>query len=74
MKAVLDKAARKNDLRAIRKLTVVVDGCRVIISDPRLADPKEDVEFDAFSEFFARYRETLRPRRSGLRQAAIQDI
>ncbi|MEA3410705.1 MAG: DUF2252 family protein [Pseudomonadota bacterium] len=47
----------------MKKLTDVVDGHRVIVSDPplveRLADQETQVEFEAVSEFFARYRETL---------------
>lgn len=60
---ILDKAARKNSLRALTKLTNIVDGRRVIVSDPplivRIDEDLEAGESGAVSAFFDRYRETL---------------
>jgi uncharacterized protein (DUF2252 family) len=60
---VLSKATRKNSLRALDKLTAVVDGRRVIVPDPplivRIDEHLEAAESGAVSAFFERYRETL---------------
>lgn len=60
---VLDKAAGKNHLKALKKLTNVVDGRRLFASDPplvvRLAEQDADIEFEQVSEFFAQYRGAL---------------
>ncbi len=62
-KKVIDKAARKNSLRAFNKLTDVVDGRRVIVPDPpvivRLDDQLAVAECDEAAAFVERYRETL---------------
>ena len=60
---VIEKATRKNSLRAFKKLTAMVDGRRVIVPDPplivRIEDDIASAESDAASQFLARYRETL---------------
>jgi uncharacterized protein (DUF2252 family) len=60
---ILSKAARKNSLRALNKLTDIVDGRRVIVSDPPLIVPAEehltDGESDEMSALFEMYRGTL---------------
>jgi uncharacterized protein (DUF2252 family) len=59
----LRKATRKNSLRALRKLTDVVDGRRVIVPDPpRVVRVDERLEGQALERartFFSRYKETL---------------
>jgi len=61
--AVISKAARKNSLQALNKLTDIVDGRRVIIPDPPLINRIDDelaaTESGAVSAFFEWYRETL---------------
>ena len=60
---VLEKATRRNSLRAFDKLTKVVDGQRRIVPDPplivRVDDEIAAAETDAAAEFLARYRDTL---------------
>jgi uncharacterized protein (DUF2252 family) len=60
---ILSKATRKNSLRALKKLTDIVDGRRVIVADPPLIDRVDErLEADGSGEvsaFFEMYRETL---------------
>jgi uncharacterized protein (DUF2252 family) len=61
---VLDKAARKNSLRALNKLTAIIGGRRVIVPDPPLIvrldrHLKEFDESTVVSTLFEGYRETL---------------
>jgi uncharacterized protein (DUF2252 family) len=58
-----EKATKKNSLRALNKLTDIVDGRRVIVSDPPLVN-RVDHLFDSdegklLASFFESYRETL---------------
>jgi uncharacterized protein (DUF2252 family) len=61
------KAMTKDSMRALNKLTRVVDGQRRIISDPPLVVPVEDLELGAegeqylamFTELLRRYRQSL---------------
>jgi uncharacterized protein (DUF2252 family) len=59
------KAKTKDSMRALNKLTRVVDGKRQIISDPPLIVPIEDMYPDAeghialFTEMIRRYRQSL---------------
>ena len=60
---VLEKAIRKNSLRAFDELTDVVDGRRIIVPDPPLIVRVDDVlaaaESGAVGQFLERYRESL---------------
>ena len=60
---ILSKAARKNSMRALKKLTSVVDGQRVIVPDPprtvRIDEEMAEAETAKVAEFFERYKETL---------------
>jgi len=60
---VVQKATRKNSLRALAKYTSVVDGHRVIVPDPPLVMPLEEhLAVGAphgISALFERYRESL---------------
>lgn len=60
---VLRQAARRNSLRALNKLTDIVNGRRVIVPDPPLVvRVDEDLtasETGEVNAFFERYRETL---------------
>ena len=60
---ILDKAARKNSLRALKKLTGVVDGRRAIIPDPplivRIDEYLDSLPYGEVEAFIDRYRETL---------------
>ncbi len=64
---LVEKARTKDSLRALDKLTHVVDGQRVFISDPPLLVPIEElfpqVEFEQvesmFKDILRRYRQTL---------------
>ncbi len=62
-KQIITKATRKNSLRALNKLTTVVDGRRVILSDPPLVVRVDEKlaagESEGVAAFFERYRETL---------------
>lgn len=57
------KASRKNSLRALNKLTDIVDGRRVIVDDPPLVNRIDHLfesdEGHLLAQFFERYRETL---------------
>ncbi|MDH3682647.1 MAG: DUF2252 domain-containing protein [Acidimicrobiia bacterium] len=73
------KATRKNSLRALDKLTDIVDGRRVIVSEPplieRLDQFLEPTEAPRLDEFFDRYIASLpRYRRLLLDRYAIVDI
>ncbi len=61
--SVLSKAARKNSMRALNKLTEVVDGHRVMVPDPprtvRIDEELADEEMEKISGFFEKYKETL---------------
>lgn len=61
--SVLSKASRKNSMRALSKLTAVVDGHRVIVPDPprtvRIDEKLAHDEMEKISGFFERYKETL---------------
>ncbi len=67
---VLDKAARKNSLRALDKLTEVVDGRRMIVPDPplivRIDKELAAAESSEVAAFYQRYRETLPLERQAL--------
>ena len=60
---VLTKATRKNSLRALNKLTKMVDGRRVIVPDPPLVVRVDELlaagKSGEVSAFFESYRETL---------------
>ena len=64
---LVDKARTKDSIRALDKLTHVVDGQRVIISDPPLVVPVDELfpelEFEQvlsmFKDLLRRYRQTL---------------
>jgi uncharacterized protein (DUF2252 family) len=60
---VLAKAARKNSMKALKELTAVVDGHRVIVPDPprtvRMDDELAEHKLGEFSQFFESYKETL---------------
>ena len=60
---VVNKATRKNSLRALDKLTDIVDGQRFIVPDPplivRVDEEIADAESGAIAAFFESYRETL---------------
>ena len=59
---VTKKASKKNSLRALRKLTDIVDGRRVIVADPPLIVPlrgTDAVTMDEIAVFFEDYRQTL---------------
>jgi uncharacterized protein (DUF2252 family) len=57
------KASGKNSLRALAKLTDIVDGRRVIVPDPPLVQPLDTPlaveEFGRLSQLFELYRDTL---------------
>lgn len=58
--AVVAKAGRKDSLHALKKLTAVVDGRRVIVPDPpRVVRVDERFEGGAGEAFFELYKETL---------------
>ncbi len=60
---VLAKATRKNSMRALSKLTAVVDGRRMIVPDPprtvRMDDDLAERELAEISQFYAAYKATL---------------
>jgi len=60
---VLSKAARKNSLSALNKLTEVVDGRRVIVPDPplivRVDEELAAADSGAVAAFFDSYRDSL---------------
>ena len=59
------KAHRKDSVRALNKLTDIVDGRRVIVADPPLITPV-DGPMDEGRRFFDQYRSTLPPYRQVL--------
>ena len=78
-KNVFAKAARKNSMQALEKLTAVVDGRRVFVSDPprtvRIDDELADRKFAEISEFFESYKATLPlDRRVLLDQFSLVDV
>ena len=60
---ILKKAARKNSLRALNKLTEVIDGRRVIVPDPplivRVDEELASAESEELASFFESYRQSL---------------
>jgi uncharacterized protein (DUF2252 family) len=62
-KDVLAKAARKNSMRALKELTAVVDGRRVMVPDPprtvRIDDELAERSLEEISQFFESYKESL---------------
>ncbi len=64
------KASGKNSLRALDKLTALVDGRRVIVPDPplitRVDERFADQELPRVIEFFDRYLDTIAPYRRRL--------
>ena len=72
------KASKKNSLRALNKLTDIVDGRRVIVPDPPLILPLHEVNAEAMDEiaaFFEDYRVTLPDsRRHVLDQYSVVDV
>ena len=60
---VLQKAGRRNSLRAFRKLTDIVDGRRVIVTDPplvvRVDEHLQEEEAASVSEFYEQYYQSL---------------
>jgi uncharacterized protein (DUF2252 family) len=60
---VLSKAARKNSMRALKRLTAVVDGRRVIVPDPprtvRVDEKLAEAELSDISKFFESYKQSL---------------
>ncbi|MBX3314092.1 MAG: DUF2252 domain-containing protein [Actinobacteria bacterium] len=69
-RATAKKASRKTSLRALDKLTEVVDGRRRIVSRPpevvRIDDLVAGTDRDRISDFFDRYRATLPPHRAAV--------
>jgi uncharacterized protein (DUF2252 family) len=73
------KATAKDSVKALRKLTDIVDGRRVIVSDPplimRLSDVADRDEIDSLGGFFERYLTSLPPyRRRLLDRYGVVDI
>jgi uncharacterized protein (DUF2252 family) len=73
------KATAKDSVRALNKLTDVVDGRRVIVSDPpliqRVDELTEPDNIAQLNEFFQRYRSSMqRHRRQLLDRYAVVDI
>jgi len=73
------KARSKNSLRALKKLTDIVDGRRVIVPDPprvtRVDELLEPDELPSLRRFFAAYAETLpNHRREVLRRYTPVDL
>jgi uncharacterized protein (DUF2252 family) len=66
----IEKATRKDSVRALEKLTEIVDGRRRIISRPPLIVPLDewfdDTTAAQIREFFDRYRSTLAPHRAAV--------
>lgn len=78
-KKTIKKAGRKDSVRALNKLTDIVNGRRVIVEDPPLiTKPDTKLErhgLDELERFFAQYRETLAPYRQVLiERYSIVDI
>jgi uncharacterized protein (DUF2252 family) len=83
MEAALDKARRKTSVRAVRKLTTVIDGRRRIIDDPPLVVSLETIAgrehaahlAEQVRAFFDSYRSSLPDDRQRLlRQFEVVDI
>ncbi len=73
------KASGKNSLRALDKLTALVDGRRVIVPDPplitRVDERFADQELPRVIEFFDRYLDTIAPyRRRLLERYVVVDV
>ncbi len=73
------KASGKNSLRALDKLTAVVDGRRVIVADPplitRVDERFADQQLPLVVEFFDRYLDTIAPyRRRLLERYVVVDV
>ncbi len=73
------KAAKKNSLKALEKLTHIVDGRRQIVDDPPLVSRLDDLlvpdQLAALGEFFRRYVDTLAlHRRHLLHHYAVVDF
>ncbi len=67
----LEKATRKDSVRALRKLTEVVDGRRRIVARPPLIVPfgehlGDDAELEQVRGFFERYLASLAPHRAAV--------
>jgi uncharacterized protein (DUF2252 family) len=67
----VDKASRKDSVRALKKLTTVVNGKRRIVSQPPVIVSMSDLigdggdfDRDRLTEFFGRYRASLAPDRA----------
>ena len=63
------KATRKDSMRALEKLTEVVDGKRRIVAQPPLIVPLADALDDRIEDlrdFYARYRASLAPHRAAV--------
>jgi uncharacterized protein (DUF2252 family) len=69
-KKAVDKASRKDSMRALKKLTHVVDGKRRIIANPPLivplTDAIDDIGRDRLHDLFDRYRASLPPYRAAI--------
>ena len=75
----VDKATRKDSIRALDKLTEVVDGKRRIVENPplitRVDHLLEGDEADRVRELFKRYAETLPPHRAAvLKRYKVVDV
>ncbi len=73
------KATSKGSVRALDKLTDIVDGRRVIVADPplveRLSDRLDGDQIEEIGEFFSRYVSTLPPyRRRVLDRYSLVDV
>ncbi len=72
------KASGKNSLRALDKLTAVVEGRRVIVPDPPLitrVDERLDEQLPLVIDFFDRYLDTIPPyRRRLLDRYVVVDV
>lgn len=70
--AAIAKATRKDSVRALKKLTEVVDGRLRITANPpliiRADEALQGVERERVAEFFARYLATLAPHRAAVLQ------
>jgi uncharacterized protein (DUF2252 family) len=78
-KKITRKATAKDSMRALNKLTDIVDGRRIIVSDPpliqRISELVEPDEVARTTDFFDRYVSTLpRYRRQVLDRYAVVDI
>ena len=66
----IEKATRKDSMRALEKLTEVVDGKRRIVANPPLIVPLVDAvpddRIEHLRDFYARYRASLAPHRAAV--------